>query len=88
MGPGKLQDAVPPFPSTLAFEVLEEELGQPPSEVFSELSEEPVASASLSQVRSDPLPLNAITAMSLSVRGGADIKWTLEAPKQRSRSRF
>ncbi|CAN0148454.1 unnamed protein product, partial [Ascophyllum nodosum] len=46
----KLQDAVPPFPSPLAFEVLEEELGRPPSEIFSELSEEPIASASLSQV--------------------------------------
>ena len=42
---------MPPFPSPLAFEVLEEELGRPPSEIFSELSEEPIASASLSQVR-------------------------------------
>lgn len=31
-------------------ELLEEELGRPPSEVFSELSEEPIAAASLAQV--------------------------------------
>lgn len=47
----KLQDAVPPFPTPLALEVLEEELGRPPSEVFSELSEEPIAAASLAQVQ-------------------------------------
>lgn len=46
----KLQDAVPPFPTPLALEVLEEELGRPPSEVFSELSDEPIAAASLAQV--------------------------------------
>lgn len=46
----KLQDAVPPFPTPLAMELLEEELGQAPSEVFSEISEDPIASASLAQV--------------------------------------
>ncbi|CAB1109481.1 unnamed protein product [Ectocarpus sp. CCAP 1310/34] len=46
----KLQDAVPPFPTPLAMEVLEQELGRPPSEVFSEISEEPIAAASLAQV--------------------------------------
>ena len=48
--PAKLQDAVPPFPTPLAMELLEEELAQPPSEVFSEISEDPIASASLAQV--------------------------------------
>ncbi|CAM9922635.1 unnamed protein product, partial [Ectocarpus sp. 13 AM-2016] len=46
----KLQDAVPPFPTPLAMEVLEQELGRPPSEVFSEISEEPIAAASLAQM--------------------------------------
>ncbi|CBJ32495.1 Predicted unusual protein kinase (ISS) [Ectocarpus siliculosus] len=46
----KLQDAVPPFPTPLAMEVLERELGRPPSEVFSEISEEPIAAASLAQM--------------------------------------
>lgn len=48
--PAKLQDAVPPFPTEVAMELLEEELGRPPSEVFSEISEEPIAAASLAQV--------------------------------------
>eukprot|EP00903_Cladosiphon_okamuranus_P007787 g7536.t1 len=46
----KLQDAVPPFPTPLAMELLEEELGRPSEEIFSELSEEPIAAASLAQV--------------------------------------
>ncbi|CAN0321416.1 unnamed protein product, partial [Discosporangium mesarthrocarpum] len=45
----KLQDAVPSFPTEVALELMEKELGRPPSEVFSELSEEPVAAASLAQ---------------------------------------
>eukprot|EP00211_Chloroparvula_japonica_P001442 CAMPEP_0119138254 /NCGR_PEP_ID=MMETSP1310-20130426/25315_1 /TAXON_ID=464262 /ORGANISM="Genus nov. species nov., Strain RCC2339" /LENGTH=564 /DNA_ID=CAMNT_0007129429 /DNA_START=1 /DNA_END=1692 /DNA_ORIENTATION=+ len=45
-----LQDAVRRFPSDVAREALRQELGRPPEEVFSELSEEPVAAASLSQV--------------------------------------
>jgi len=47
---GRLQDAVPPFSSDEARASLSRELGRPWEEVFSELSEEPVASASLAQV--------------------------------------
>mmetsp|Transcript_18961 Transcript_18961/g.27784 ORF Transcript_18961/g.27784 Transcript_18961/m.27784 type:complete len:956 (+) Transcript_18961:192-3059(+) len=47
----KLQDAVPPFPSDEAKEVLRKELGVSNlSEVFSSLSEKPIASASIGQV--------------------------------------
>ncbi|KAL7548257.1 hypothetical protein ACHAWF_015462 [Thalassiosira exigua] len=47
----KLQDAVPPFPSSEAREVLREELGVSDlSKIFAELSDEPVASASIGQV--------------------------------------
>eukprot|EP00899_Mesostigma_viride_P014434 jgi/Mesvir1/22992/Mv05685-RA.2 len=46
----KLQDAVPVFPSDVAYAVIEEELGRPWQEVFAELSPEPVAAASLAQV--------------------------------------
>ena len=46
----KLQDAVPPFPGELGRAVIEQELGIKIDEVFSELSVEPVASASVGQV--------------------------------------
>lgn len=46
----KLCDKVPSFDSTIAMSLIEEELGMPPSEIFSELTEEPIAAASLGQV--------------------------------------
>jgi predicted unusual protein kinase regulating ubiquinone biosynthesis (AarF/ABC1/UbiB family) len=46
----ELQDRVPPFPDSQARAILEAELGQPVENVFAELSEPPVASASLAQV--------------------------------------
>jgi aarF domain-containing kinase len=45
-----LQDRLPPFPSHKAFATIEAELGRPISDVFSYISEEPVAAASLGQV--------------------------------------
>ncbi len=45
-----LQDRLQSFPSPIAMAVIEEELGCPVSEVYSELSLEPVAAASLGQV--------------------------------------
>eukprot|EP00210_Caulerpa_lentillifera_P001091 g1052.t1 len=46
----KLQDRIPPFDDSLAFALIESELGQSVKEVFSEISEKPVAAASLGQV--------------------------------------
>lgn len=46
----KLQDDVPAFPSDQAFAIMENELGVPLTEVFSEISPEPIAAASLGQV--------------------------------------
>ena len=46
----KLQDDVPPFPNAKAFEIMEQELGRPISEVYSDISSEPIAAASLGQV--------------------------------------
>ncbi|EYU31735.1 hypothetical protein ABFS82_07G059800 [Erythranthe guttata] len=46
----KLCDKVPSFPDDVAMALLEEELGQPWSEVYSELSTSPIAAASLGQV--------------------------------------
>lgn len=46
----KLCDKVPSFPNDIAMGVLEDELGQPWHEVFSEIESEPIAAASLGQV--------------------------------------
>ncbi|URR34772.1 AarF/ABC1/UbiB kinase family protein [Thermosynechococcus sp. HN-54] len=46
----KLQDQLPPFPNEVAFQFIEEELGAPPSELFAEISDRPIAAASLGQV--------------------------------------
>ncbi|OUL18486.1 hypothetical protein BV378_36010 [Nostoc sp. RF31YmG] len=46
----KLQDQLPPFPNEIAYQFIEEELGAPPEEIYSELSPEPIAAASLGQV--------------------------------------
>ncbi|KAL7196185.1 hypothetical protein ACSBR1_036236 [Camellia fascicularis] len=45
-----LQDDVPPFPNQVAFNIIEEELGQPLEAVFSKISSETIAAASLGQV--------------------------------------
>ena len=45
-----LQDSVKPFDTTIAIETIESELGRPLGAVFSEISEQPVAAASLAQV--------------------------------------
>ncbi|KAI8563856.1 hypothetical protein RHMOL_Rhmol03G0141700 [Rhododendron molle] len=46
----ELHDQIPPFPRTLAMEIIEDELGSPVETYFSHLSEEPVAAASFGQV--------------------------------------
>ncbi|CAL5228284.1 g11389 [Coccomyxa viridis] len=45
-----LQDDVPSFPDDIAFEMMEKELGRPIAQVFSSISERPIAAASLGQV--------------------------------------
>ncbi|KAJ1425769.1 UbiB domain, partial [Sesbania bispinosa] len=45
-----LQDDVPSFPNEIAFGIIEEELGQPLEAVFSRISSETIAAASLGQV--------------------------------------
>ncbi|CAG9466897.1 unnamed protein product [Pedinophyceae sp. YPF-701] len=45
-----LQDDVPPFPDEVAYRIIEDQLGRPMGEVFSSISERPVAAASLGQV--------------------------------------
>nr|CAB3466858.1 unnamed protein product [Digitaria exilis] len=45
-----LQDDVPSFPNQVAFAIIEEELGQPLERVFSKISSQTIAAASLGQV--------------------------------------
>ncbi|BAU05668.1 ABC1 kinase family protein [Fischerella sp. NIES-3754] len=46
----QLQDKLPPFPNEIAYQFIQEELGAPPQEIYTELSSEPIAAASLGQV--------------------------------------
>lgn len=46
----QLQDQLPPFPNSVAYQFIEEELGDRPHNIYAELSESPIAAASLGQV--------------------------------------
>jgi predicted unusual protein kinase regulating ubiquinone biosynthesis (AarF/ABC1/UbiB family) len=47
----RLQDSVPPMSPELAAQVITEELGQPPDRAFATWDPEPIAAASIGQVR-------------------------------------
>jgi len=61
----KLQDEVPPFGSTCAKEIIENELGANIGKLFKKFEEIPVASASLSQVHKAVLPNGEIVAVKI-----------------------
>lgn len=46
----KLQDQLPAFSNEIAMRFIEEEIGQPPENIYAYLSESPIAAASLGQV--------------------------------------
>ncbi|MDY6902785.1 MAG: AarF/ABC1/UbiB kinase family protein [Cyanobacteriota bacterium] len=46
----QLQDKLPPFPNELAYQFIEEEIGARPEEIYSEMTPDPIAAASLGQV--------------------------------------
>ncbi|TBR61439.1 hypothetical protein B4U84_11745 [Westiellopsis prolifica IICB1] len=46
----QLQDKLPAFANEIAYQFIQEELGAPPHEIYTELSPEPIAAASLGQV--------------------------------------
>jgi len=45
-----LQDQIPPFANEIAYQFIEEELGDRPDQIYAELSPQPIAAASLGQV--------------------------------------
>ncbi len=60
-----LRDDVRPFPFEEAEEILREEYGRPPTEVFKALDPVPVASASISQVHRAVLPDGTVVALKI-----------------------
>ncbi len=46
----RLQDQLPPFDNEIAYQFVEEELGAKPHQVYAEISDHPIAAASLGQV--------------------------------------
>lgn len=50
--PSVVQDEVGTFPNRVAYEIMKEDLGAPPEEIFEFVYPDPVASASIGQVRS------------------------------------
>ncbi|MEO1430139.1 MAG: AarF/ABC1/UbiB kinase family protein [Cyanobacteria bacterium J06633_8] len=46
----QLQDKLPPFPNELAYQFIEEEIGARPDEIYTDLTPDPIAAASLGQV--------------------------------------
>ena len=61
----KLQDHVPPFPSEEAKAIIAAELGQDPSVIFKEFSEQPIAGASIAQVHRATLHSGEIVAVKI-----------------------
>jgi predicted unusual protein kinase regulating ubiquinone biosynthesis (AarF/ABC1/UbiB family) len=68
----KLQDQLPPFSNEIAYQFIEEELGQPPAELYAELSEQPIAAASLGQVYKGKLKTGEIVAVKVQRPGLAE----------------
>ena len=68
----KLQDQLPPFPNAVAFRFIEEELGAPPDQVYAELSEAPIAAASLGQVYRGRLKTGEAVAVKVQRPGLAE----------------
>ncbi|XP_024528340.1 uncharacterized protein LOC9630964 [Selaginella moellendorffii] len=74
----KLQDQIPPFPSSKALKFIEKELGARTSEVFAEISKEPLAAASLGQVYKAKLFSGETVAVKV-LRPGVPARLALDA---------
>lgn len=58
-----LQDNVGPFPYGLVAQTIQEDLGKPPEQVFTDFQQKPIASASVAQVHRARLPDGRIVAV-------------------------
>jgi predicted unusual protein kinase regulating ubiquinone biosynthesis (AarF/ABC1/UbiB family) len=65
----KLQDQIPPFDNAIAYRFIEEELGARPEELFEELSDRPIAAASLGQVYKGKLKTGETVAVKVQRPG-------------------
>ncbi|XP_058002120.1 uncharacterized protein LOC110657355 isoform X2 [Hevea brasiliensis] len=74
----KLQDQIPPFPTHVAIKSIESQLGVPISQIFSDISPEPIAAASLGQVYKAHLHSGELVAVKVQ-RPGMSLLLTLDA---------
>ena len=65
----KLQDQLPAFDNALAYQFIEEELGSPPDAIYDDLTEHPIAAASLGQVYKGKLKSGEIVAVKVQRPG-------------------
>ena len=68
----RLQASAPPMAAELAAEVVREELGAPPEQVFAEFSPRPLAAASIGQVHAARLPDGRAVAVKVQYPGVAE----------------
>ncbi len=68
----KLQDQLPPFPNEVAYYFIEEELGLPPESIYTELTPNPIAAASLGQVYKGKLKTGDTVAVKVQRPGLAE----------------
>jgi predicted unusual protein kinase regulating ubiquinone biosynthesis (AarF/ABC1/UbiB family) len=68
----RLQDQLPPFSDELAFQFIKEELGARPDQIYAELTQEPIAAASLGQVYKGKLKSGETVAVKVQRPGLAD----------------
>lgn len=67
-----LQDQLPAFPNEVAYQFIQEELGAHPYEIYAEISQDPIAAASLGQVYKGKLKTGETVAIKVQRPGLAE----------------